>query len=472
MMLLWHRVPFSSLLTRQCRSYYGRQSTVIIRKEARPQRQNNNCKCFFSSSSSPRNKSNKLSRAQQLQGDASLAFGRALVTGVALLSGGISAIIMAQAEPAARDNSTSSYYDGQDDDAHLNLHLLEPLRSESFDLTAHSNQAVLHFLKVNRNNDNNDPMHTVQDYTVKITLFSSEAEDSFISGDNRCIITRDAQQNMVAVLAKKYSFDSPEELGMIAAQFILLQYPWLDAVDIHVDETIWNRVRVDAQSHPHGFARKSPFVNHASVHLARGQGPIISSSVSNLVLLKTSQSGFEGFHRDKFTSLVDTSERCMSTELEAVWTYVPVSFHQVDHRLLRRNIRKLIHKGFFGLPSTNGLYSPSLQATLYDTACVILGEEPHVQTVSFHAKDVDYTPIASIFEHVHEVANENSANDHDVFIASHHPSSGTITCTVNRGHAITTVKKQPSLLVSSSSDEQQTPRPVRLQPQRSKLPNN
>jgi urate oxidase len=48
----------------------------------------------------------------------------------------------------------------------------------------------------------------------------------------------------------------------------------------------------------------------------------VTSGVSELSLLKTTQSGFEGFFRDKYTILSDTRERMLASAVRAVWRSV------------------------------------------------------------------------------------------------------------------------------------------------------
>ncbi len=47
------------------------------------------------------------------------------------------------------------------------------------------------------------------------------------------------------------------------------------------------------------------------------------SGVTNLVLLKTTDSAFSGFPRDEFTTLPDTDDRVLATSVTASWTYRP-----------------------------------------------------------------------------------------------------------------------------------------------------
>ena len=253
----------------------------------------------LATSGAPRRSS---SRAQRLQNQASLTFAKYLVGSIAVLSGGISAVVMAQMEEAQAETE-----------------LLQPLRTESFAMTSHNHKTTTRLVKVDRRHD---PIHSLHEYTIHVTVFSSDAAESFVTGDNSKIIATDGQERFIRNLVQRYSFDSPEELGMILAQCILLQYTWLEEITVQVDDVLWERARVDGQCHAHGFVPcPSGVQHHATIHLARGQGPIVSSSLSNLTMFKSTQSGFEGFYRDEYSdNLRETNDRCLSTRLEAVWT--------------------------------------------------------------------------------------------------------------------------------------------------------
>ena len=43
------------------------------------------------------------------------------------------------------------------------------------------------------------------------------------------------------------------------------------------------------------------------------------TGVQDLTVLKTTQSGYEGFLKDKYTILKDTSERIVATSITATW---------------------------------------------------------------------------------------------------------------------------------------------------------
>lgn len=49
--------------------------------------------------------------------------------------------------------------------------------------------------------------------------------------------------------------------------------------------------------------------------------PVVHSGVKNMTVLKTTQSGFEGFHQDRFTTLKEAKDRCFCTSVYARWRY-------------------------------------------------------------------------------------------------------------------------------------------------------
>lgn len=48
---------------------------------------------------------------------------------------------------------------------------------------------------------------------------------------------------------------------------------------------------------------------------------VIHSGIKDLKLLKTTQSGFEGFIKDKFTTLPEVKDRCLATQVYCKWRY-------------------------------------------------------------------------------------------------------------------------------------------------------
>lgn len=62
------------------------------------------------------------------------------------------------------------------------------------------------------------------------------------------------------------------------------------------------------------FSTLTNFVPHTGI-------PVLHSGVQNMTVLKTTKSGFEGFHKDRFTTLQDAKDRCFCTSVYSRWRY-------------------------------------------------------------------------------------------------------------------------------------------------------
>ena len=90
---------------------------------------------------------------------------------------------------------------------------------------------------------------------------------------------------------------------------------------------------------------------------------------------------------------------------------------------MRAALRSELLRGFFG-PSEGGVYSPSLQATIYDMGCLVLQAVPQVQQISIYTPNIHMIPF-------HSLKALGEGFEDDVYVATSEPS-GTIHCTVSR----------------------------------------
>src|SRR5262249_11761988 len=70
----------------------------------------------------------------------------------------------------------------------------------------------------------------------------------------------------------------------------------------------------------YAFTRGSEERRTAEVVAVRG-GMEIYAGVENLIVLKTKGSAFEGYKKDRYTTLKETRDRILATALTARWTY-------------------------------------------------------------------------------------------------------------------------------------------------------
>mmetsp|Transcript_13537 Transcript_13537/g.32083 ORF Transcript_13537/g.32083 Transcript_13537/m.32083 type:complete len:355 (+) Transcript_13537:13-1077(+) len=302
------------------------------------------------------------------------------------------------------------------------------LRETSYPIPEHYHgKWKVRVLKVRRPPVGVEARHEINEYSVRIYLWSPDSEKVFTNSDNADLVATDTCKNTVYVVAKRPPAETPEQFGIDIATHFMTEYPWLTKTLIELDEKPWGRAIVNGEEHDHSFILGAQEHARASVEIARDKmgklmRPQVTSSIVNMTILKTTQSGFEGYHIDKYTILPETQERCLATELCADWTYMK-SDPPPDFAAVRRTVREQLKYGIFG-PARGGIYSASLQASIYDAACLVLDAAPHLKDLQLFTPNLHYIPAGFL-----ERLGEKFEND--IFYPISDPS-GTICCKVVR----------------------------------------
>lgn len=92
------------------------------------------------------------------------------------------------------------------------------------------------------------------------------------------------------------------------------------------------------------------------------ESPRIRGGLKGLRVLKTTQSSFTDFIQDEFRTLPDMNDRIFSTVVTATWDFSTAS--GVDFDGVWHMVKECIMQNFAG-PADTGIYSPSVQNTLY-----------------------------------------------------------------------------------------------------------
>jgi urate oxidase len=256
--------------------------------------------------------------------------------------------------------------------------------------------------------------HDVRELTIEIQL-EGDFADSYISGDNRLIVPTDTMKNIAYALAKDHPIEAIESFGMALAGHFLEHHSHVERATVRLVEQPLERIRVEGIEHPHAFAGTSTEARTSTVTCWRG-GMRVESGIDDLFLLKTTNSGFSGFLRDRFTTLPDCSDRIFATMLKAEWHYTPANA-TVAWNNDRAEIRQALLDTFAGHQSL------SVQQTLHAMGVAALDACPEIDRITLtmpnkHRILVNLKPFGL------ENANE-------VFVATDEPH-GTITGTLQR----------------------------------------
>lgn len=163
--------------------------------------------------------------------------------------------------------------------------------------------------------------HTLIELTVQVML-GGGFDRVYTDGDNSSCIPTDTMKNTVYALARTHQFDSPEVFARILADHFL-QFAQVAWAEVSVEEEPWVRIKAGGQPHPHAFTRGGLGIRTARVR-AEGGGVVRTwAGVRGLEIIKTTRSGFAGFHKDRYTTLPETNDRIFATSVDAVWEYSP-----------------------------------------------------------------------------------------------------------------------------------------------------
>jgi urate oxidase len=209
-------------------------------------------------------------------------------------------------------------------------------------------------MKVTRHPHGND----LCEWTVQI-LLKGDFETAHLDGDNSKILPTDTMKNTVYSLARTSKAVAMEEFAKELADFLLSRNPQVESAAIRIESAMWKRLTIDGKAHPSAFMRGSNELQTTSVERAQGGGFRILSGLDNLVVLKTANSGFEGYIKDSLTTLPETKDRLFGTAVSAEWRYTESG---LDFDSVRTAVRETMLRTFANHDSK------SVQQTLYAMA--------------------------------------------------------------------------------------------------------
>lgn len=214
--------------------------------------------------------------------------------------------------------------------------------------------------------------HTLKELTVAISL-EGDFEETYLLGDNNKVVATDTMKNTVYALARHHPVDSVESFGLHLAEHFLTSYEQVESATITIEEDAWSRIEIDGHDHPTAFVGGSREKRTARITGHR-EGRRVMSGLKDLLVLKTTNSGFSGFPRDQFTTLPETDDRILATSVAAEWCHAP---GQHDWNPSFDRIRSAMLKVFAEH------HSLSVQQTLHLMGEAALEACPHMEEISF-----------------------------------------------------------------------------------------
>src|SRR6476469_3027259 len=256
------------------------------------------------------------------------------------------------------------------------------------------------------------PVHTLKDLEVAAHL-KGDFASSYTSGDNSRVVSTDTIKNTINVFAKQHLSEEVERFGLILAEHFLSRYEQVEEADIQILERPWKRLNVNGEPHPHTFAAGSEARMLAGVSCSKA-AKTIRSGIRNLIILKSTGSGFENYPKDEFTTLPETADRILATSFSATWTFKeqPDHYGRANEAILSAMLRIFANS-----------YSPSAQTTLFQMGEAALSACPEISGLDLAMPNKHCLLI--------NLAPFGLENKNEVFVPTDEPH-GDITATVTR----------------------------------------
>ncbi len=214
--------------------------------------------------------------------------------------------------------------------------------------------------------------HALTEVRVDVALEGDFAA-AHVEGDNEDLLATDTMRNTVYALAKDHLEGEIEAFGLKLVDHFLEAGPKVTGVRIDFTEHLWDRIVVDGEEHAHSFVRAAG-VRTATVAGDESGARRVEAGIDDLIVLKTTNSGWENYLHEEFTTLPETNDRILSTVVTAKWVYESTD---VDFGETWRGVKDQV------LTTFTDHYSPSVQNTLYITGKAVLERFSAIEKIHF-----------------------------------------------------------------------------------------
>lgn len=161
--------------------------------------------------------------------------------------------------------------------------------------------------------------HELIEISVGISLMG-DFQSTYLTGDNSKVVATDTMRNTVYALAADHPIDSIEDFALHVADHFTSRNAHVSDAIVTIEQDRWQRIETRAGPHAHAFVSAGNEKRETNVQVGRLR--LVESSITNLDVLKTTDSAFVGFLRDEFTTLPETADRIFATRVAATWKYL------------------------------------------------------------------------------------------------------------------------------------------------------
>jgi len=263
-------------------------------------------------------------------------------------------------------------------------------------------------MRVHRDGERNE----VSQLSVKAMLEGDFAR-TYTHADNTRTVSTDTIKNVVNIVARENTGLCTEDFCQVLAKKYFDLYPQVASVTLTAHETKWSRLSFAGKPHPHSFVLDGNGKPTVEVNATR-DGSTLTSGIDGFTFMKSTQSGWEDYVKDPYTTLKETNDRICATSMVASWKW---SARPQNYPLTNAKILATLLEVF----STT--YSASVQDSLYRMGETALAAVPEVSRIHLACPNKHYLLI--------NLSPFNLDNANQVFLPTDEPH-GQIECTIGR----------------------------------------
>ena len=224
------------------------------------------------------------------------------------------------------------------------------------------------------------PEHEVCELEADL-LLAGDLDGAYYSPDNTSVVPTDTVKNTIHALAHDSLGASRTKFAQVLGAHFLERYGHLSGVCVELRERRWGRMSLAGRTHPHAFVAQQNGQWFARCEFQRGQQSLLRAGIREHLIMKTTGSGFEGYHQCEFTTLPPTNDRILATRLSAEWEFSDAGADdaKVDAAFLTSAYEVFAET-----------YSPSVQRTLFQMGEAFLASEMSVKRVEIKMPNVHF----------------------------------------------------------------------------------
>ena len=253
--------------------------------------------------------------------------------------------------------------------------------------------------------------HRLHDLTVAIAL-EGDFTSAHTDGDNSMVVATDTMKNTAYAFAMDHLDGAIESYGKALAEHFL-GFDQVDRATVNIRAHHWQPIDVAGSPATDAFVKGGEGTRVATIAATPAE-TTIEAGVEDLVVMKTTRSAFEGFPRDRYTTLPETDDRLMATKLTAIWRYGAPDL-DLDAAFL--DVRTTLLEVFADHDS------PSVQTSIWIMAKAMLERHEELDEVRM--------VLPNLHHWLADLSPMGLANDKTVYIATTEPH-GLIEATVRR----------------------------------------